>query len=359
MTFTIPDNLGSVIGSNDDDFMALALRIPSDVASSSAYINFILKEGNFATLTYPDTNPTQDKWRTLGGEIQTPNPDGSDNGLALVLGIDNKAAPLRSGIIWKRLAFGGNQFGTPISSDVTLDPSTVNTIYQVDISSADVTVTLPLHTNVPLGVAYTFQIFDSSQPFRMRIQGQGGDLIGLFASHDFYEISSSVTVINYPNEWYITDFNDDISVFSNALFSGGATQSFAPDVAQTVLFPQVGVNYGSSYNPATGIFTVPVAGDWLFTFMLQFSPYPSGNQQTGICQLHINGNVRTVNHVTFGSTLGSTAGRVNTPNGSYSAHNLSVGDQVNVVGRQFNSNSLSRNVESPSNFQASLLKRKM
>lgn len=77
-TFTFGDNVGKSIGANDDDFLQLALRFPVNSIYHGRLTNFMLREGNFSELDFPDTTSRQSISQFLGGAFPKPATDGSD-----------------------------------------------------------------------------------------------------------------------------------------------------------------------------------------------------------------------------------------------------------------------------------------
>lgn len=77
-TFTFGDNASQTIGPNDDDYLELAIRLPSNIVFNVDLTNFTLVKGNFSEVNFPDTSTRQSISQSLGGAFPNPNPDGSD-----------------------------------------------------------------------------------------------------------------------------------------------------------------------------------------------------------------------------------------------------------------------------------------
>jgi hypothetical protein len=110
-TFTLGDNSGKSIGDSDDDEIRFLLRLPTNIADDISAVNVMLVDGAFDSLDYPQVTATQDASQTLGGSINIPNPDGSDVGKALTLGVNNNSAissqtPLAA-LQWTQIFFPG------------------------------------------------------------------------------------------------------------------------------------------------------------------------------------------------------------------------------------------------------------
>lgn len=80
-TFTFGDNTTKTIGPNDDDYIQLIWRLPSNVLSNGQFTDVILSQGAFTDLTFPPTTNRQDISCALGGGFPIPAYDGSDLGL--------------------------------------------------------------------------------------------------------------------------------------------------------------------------------------------------------------------------------------------------------------------------------------
>lgn len=108
VSFTVSENFAKTIGPNNDDEIRFLLRFPSDVSQDVSVVNFILTEGQFSTLTYPESSNYQDKLNSLASSILTPAYDGSDVGSVLTLGTTTSTS--------------SGETGTPVSCLVWLPP---------------------------------------------------------------------------------------------------------------------------------------------------------------------------------------------------------------------------------------------
>lgn len=78
VSFVFGGNQGKTLGTNDDDFLQLAIRLPTNIIFDSEFTNFELAKGDFSALDFPDTTSRQSISQSLGGAFPKPDPDGAD-----------------------------------------------------------------------------------------------------------------------------------------------------------------------------------------------------------------------------------------------------------------------------------------
>lgn len=76
--FDFGDNSGDIIGLNDDDFVAIAIVLPSSLLFNVFFTDFILAEGTFDDPAYPYETDRKFITDSLGGGFPIPAHDGSD-----------------------------------------------------------------------------------------------------------------------------------------------------------------------------------------------------------------------------------------------------------------------------------------
>lgn len=84
VNFVLESNDGNNLGPQDDDMLEIFLSLPTDQVNDLNFTNFILRDGSFSTLSYPEQTPRQNQSQTLIMPI--PNHDLTDEGKALILG---------------------------------------------------------------------------------------------------------------------------------------------------------------------------------------------------------------------------------------------------------------------------------
>jgi len=84
-TFIFGDNTGQVIGVNDDDFLQLAIRFPTNQIFDISFDDFILAEGAYTQPAFPPTTNSEFVYRSLAGFEDIPAYDASDLYLPLIL----------------------------------------------------------------------------------------------------------------------------------------------------------------------------------------------------------------------------------------------------------------------------------
>jgi len=84
-TFDFGDNTGKVIGTNDDDYIELAIRFPPNSIFDAEITDVILTPGNITNPVFDDTTTRQFIYQSLFRDL-VPAHDGSDLGLSPVLG---------------------------------------------------------------------------------------------------------------------------------------------------------------------------------------------------------------------------------------------------------------------------------
>lgn len=77
-SFNFGTNEGKVIGTQNDDFIQLALRLRTNDANDIQLTDMDLQSGSLIAPIYPATTQRQDVAASLGGGFPVPNPDGSD-----------------------------------------------------------------------------------------------------------------------------------------------------------------------------------------------------------------------------------------------------------------------------------------
>ncbi|HSG30330.1 MAG TPA: hypothetical protein VLB82_02175 [Thermodesulfobacteriota bacterium] len=106
VSFTISDNLGKVIGPNDDDEIRFIVRLPSDIVFDVSFVNFMLVNGEFEVLTHPEVSNYQSKLNALASSIEGPAFDNTNAGDVLTVGgitstaVGSTGTPL-SAFIWQ------------------------------------------------------------------------------------------------------------------------------------------------------------------------------------------------------------------------------------------------------------------
>lgn len=91
LTFLPGNNETKNIGTNDDDYIQFIIRFPLDTTYSVDITDVTLLQGEKVMDTFPITTTSQDKYRSIAGFLSTPDFNGQDIGLPLILtktGID-------------------------------------------------------------------------------------------------------------------------------------------------------------------------------------------------------------------------------------------------------------------------------
>lgn len=87
------DNSGKTIGPNNDDYLQIAIRLPTDIVLDVLVTDAIVTPDTGATINnFPTTTDAQFKYQSLAGWMPVPAPDGSDLYLAV--------KPTRQGMIF-------------------------------------------------------------------------------------------------------------------------------------------------------------------------------------------------------------------------------------------------------------------
>jgi hypothetical protein len=76
--FVYGTNEGKVIGTNDDDYVALDFRLKTDETVDVNLVDFLQESGNIVNPVYPETTQRFDVKESLGGGFPIPAYDGSD-----------------------------------------------------------------------------------------------------------------------------------------------------------------------------------------------------------------------------------------------------------------------------------------
>lgn len=84
VNFVMGDNSGKNLGATDDDILTPFLSLPTDQVIDLSLTNFILRDGSFQSLKYPEQTPRQNQSHTL--TMPVPAHDLSDEGKVPVLG---------------------------------------------------------------------------------------------------------------------------------------------------------------------------------------------------------------------------------------------------------------------------------
>jgi hypothetical protein len=91
ISFVFGSNAGKTLGTNNDDYVDIAIRFPENNLFNISITDVYLVVGQKTNVSYPITTNSQDKYRSISGGLKLPDYDGADVGLPLVLtktGID-------------------------------------------------------------------------------------------------------------------------------------------------------------------------------------------------------------------------------------------------------------------------------
>jgi len=83
--FAFGANTGKIIGANDDDFVQIALRFPSNELFDVEFTDALLTPGNVIAPTFNDTTTREFMYESLFDDTDSPDANGGDIGLPLVL----------------------------------------------------------------------------------------------------------------------------------------------------------------------------------------------------------------------------------------------------------------------------------
>lgn len=79
-------NAGDIVGSNNDDYVQVVIRFPSNQIFNVQLSDFVLTAGNLVLSAFPQTTNAQFIAPSTAGLLPTPNPDGSSMYLPIKLG---------------------------------------------------------------------------------------------------------------------------------------------------------------------------------------------------------------------------------------------------------------------------------
>lgn len=114
------DNQGAILGTNQDDFVAIDISLPVQTDFIIEFTDFVLQRPSGVPLTgFPIQTDADMLGRGVAGWMDTPNPDGSDLFLPLVL--TREGMQFDHGSIGKIQAASGNVFATSDTSSYTND----------------------------------------------------------------------------------------------------------------------------------------------------------------------------------------------------------------------------------------------
>lgn len=166
-SFVFGANTGSIIGPLNDDFVQIALRMPSNELFDVEFTDALLTPGNVLAPTFNDTTTREFLYESLFDDTDCPAFDGSDIGLPLVL----TKTGLRFDDSQVGFIFPASSFGTPFGF-LTADGARYDTLLHSSdgipfsrlgtrITLALMTPLVPLNFNIPaFGTGSDFLIVD-------------------------------------------------------------------------------------------------------------------------------------------------------------------------------------------------------
>jgi hypothetical protein len=77
-SFSFGDNSTETIGPNDDDYLQLIIRFPTNVVFDASLTDFILTDGNISMPIFPSSPNSEFKYQGIAGFMPVPNPLGFD-----------------------------------------------------------------------------------------------------------------------------------------------------------------------------------------------------------------------------------------------------------------------------------------
>ncbi len=84
-SFVFGDNIGKIIGPDNDDYVQIALRMPANELLDVEFTDVLLTPGNVIAPVFNDTPTREFMYESLFDDTDVPLPDGSSIGLPLVL----------------------------------------------------------------------------------------------------------------------------------------------------------------------------------------------------------------------------------------------------------------------------------
>lgn len=163
--FSFGANTGAIIGPNNDDYVQLALRFPSNELFDVEFTDALLTPGTIVNPTFNDTTTREFLYESLFDDTDCPAFDGSDIGLPLVL--------TKTG-----LRFDHSEIGFIFASGSLAIPfgflEADGVKYDTLLHSLD---------GIPysrLGAIYTFNLTTEPLPFSIHTFGSGTDFVTMY-----------------------------------------------------------------------------------------------------------------------------------------------------------------------------------
>lgn len=88
VSFVLGANTGQTIGPLDDDFVQLAIRLPTDTVLDISFDDLIFLPGNVSTPNFPEFSDETYVYESLAGYTPIPDPLGFNLGLPILLGLE-------------------------------------------------------------------------------------------------------------------------------------------------------------------------------------------------------------------------------------------------------------------------------
>lgn len=212
--FTFGSNDGNIIGTNNDDYVQLAIAFPPSETGDVFLTDFFLSDGKKAgALFHPTTNADM-LTRSVPGWMPTPDPDGDDLYLPMVL--TAQGAKFDHSIVGKVYA---NSFSTPAPGEVKCDGSK----YLTNDFDQTIDAYTGFKTNIPFSRLQNV-LFNST--LKCPIYGTGRDFVTAYTGATFNTQTNLVSF--YTNQaGPVTAATAETSGFTIATQHIGDNNNFA------------------------------------------------------------------------------------------------------------------------------------
>lgn len=250
LPFVFGSNAGKSLGTNDDDYVDVAIRFPENSLFNISLTDVYLVLGEKNDVSYPITTNRQDKYRAVAGGLNLPDYDGNDVGLPLILtktGIDYDRSSIGSlrvvtyetgGVLPGYLRAVGTQYET--NAIDSTDGIPYSRLQQKYFNN---TLRFPIHGT---GQDYQIMLYDGSSSTAILSANRAGTLGGVAAGTSPFTVTRRIHIgVNGGYRVFSTNVTSTTFRINN-LEDNAVTEATAGTSTFVMSLIQSGLTFGAT-----------------------------------------------------------------------------------------------------------------